>query len=184
MPEPIKNLMRLLNRPSAHAGDRGRMLEWHKRSRSAIRDLPQAMQILEQKTGAFGSRGDTVNVWWTRERRVRGGAHSRAISLPFPEIENSYQQIAQCRFDRGLGSNWNDVIAVKQQASHGARHSDIYTRVDLKPGSRTDTMSKGAPSEAVEEQAGDNDQHMIFEEDNGRERVVDDLILNVPSSRR
>jgi len=120
----------------------------------------EAMQILEQKTGAFGSTGDTVNVWLDPRTltEYEEGHIPRAISLPFPEIENSYEsRLRSAAAIVVYDSNWNDVIAVsasKRLMELG--HSDVYT---LKGGLEAwvadgHDVEKGSPTEAVEEQAG------------------------------
>ena len=161
MPEPIKNLMRLLS--TALLPMLG--IVGGCSSGTSDRDLRfvtclEAMQILEQKTGAFGSRGDTVNVWLDPRtlEEYEEGHIPRAISLPFPEIENSYEsRLRSAASIVVYDSNWNDVIAVsasKRLMELG--HSDVYT---LKGGLEAwiadgHDVEKGAPSEAVEEQAG------------------------------
>jgi len=120
----------------------------------------EAMQILEQKTGAFGSMGDTVNVWLdprTLEEYEEGHVPG-AISLPFPEIEQSYEsRLRSAASIVVYDTNWNDVIAVsasKRLMELG--HSNVYT---LKGGLEAwiadgQSIAKGPPTEAVEEQAG------------------------------
>lgn len=120
----------------------------------------EAMQILEQKTGAFGSIGDTVNVWLDPRtlEEYEEGHIPRAISLPFPEIEQSYEsRLRSAASIVVYDTNWNDVIAVsasKRLMELG--HSNVYT---LKGGLEAwiadgQDVAKGAPTEAVEEQAG------------------------------
>ena len=120
----------------------------------------EAMQILEQKTGAFGSRGDTVNVWLDPRtlKEYEEGHIPGAMSLPFPEIETSYEsRLRSAASIVVYDTNWNDVIAIsasKRLMELG--HSDVYT---LKGGLEAwvadgQSVAKGAPTQAVEEQAG------------------------------
>ena len=118
------------------------------------------MQILEQKTGAFGSMGDTVNVWLDPRtlKEYEEGHVPGAISLPFPEIERSYEsRLRSAASIVVYDTNWNDVIAVsasKRLMELG--HSNVYT---LKGGIEAwiadgQSIATGPPAEAVEEQAG------------------------------
>ena len=120
----------------------------------------EAMQILEQKTGAFGSKGDTVNVWLDPRtlEEYEAGHVPGAISLPFPEIERSYEsRLRSAASIVVYDTNWNDVIAVsasKRLMELG--HSNVYT---LKGGMEAwiadgKSIATGPPTEAVEEQAG------------------------------
>jgi 3-mercaptopyruvate sulfurtransferase SseA len=120
----------------------------------------EALQILEQKTGAFGSNGDTVNVWLDPRtlKEYEQGHVPGAISLPFPEIERSYESFLRSAASIVVyDTNWNDVIAVsasKRLMELG--HSNVYT---LRGGLEAwiadgQNVDKGPPTEAVEEQAG------------------------------
>ena len=120
----------------------------------------EAMQILEEKTGVFGSTGDTVNVWLDPRtlKEYEAGHIPGAISLPFPEIEQGYEsRLRSAASIVVYDSNWNDVIAVsanKRLMELG--HSNVYTlkggiEAWIADGQKVDT---GAPTEAVEEQAG------------------------------
>lgn len=120
----------------------------------------EAMQILEQKTGAFGSMGDTVNVWLDPRTlaEYEEGHVPGAISLPFPELDRSYEsRLRSAASIVVYDTNWNDVIAVsasKRLMELG--HSNVYT---LKGGMEAwiadgQSIATGPPTEAVEEQAG------------------------------
>ncbi|MCH2145440.1 MAG: rhodanese-like domain-containing protein [Phycisphaerales bacterium] len=120
----------------------------------------QGIELLAKPTGAFGSRGDRVNIWMDPRTPTEyaEGHIPGSISLPFPMIEQDHQSLL-----RNAGTiiiydtNWNDVIAVsasKRLMELG--YSDIYTlRGGLEAwkadGNAVDT---GAPKEATEEQAG------------------------------
>jgi rhodanese-related sulfurtransferase len=118
------------------------------------------MQILEQKTGSFGSVGNTLNVWLDPRtlKEYEAGHVPRAISLPFPEIERSYEsRLRSAAAIVVYDTNWNDVIAVsasKRLMELGL--SNVYTvkgGLDAWIGDGN-KVEKGPPTEVVEEQAG------------------------------
>lgn len=134
-------------------------------NRTSDRDLQfvpayKAIDILAQPTGAFGSRGDEVNIWLdarTQEEYAEGHVPG-AMSLPFPMIEQDHKSML-----RNVGSivvydtDWDDVIAVsasKRLMELGYR--DVYT---LRGGLEAwvadgNAVEKGPPTEKEEEQAG------------------------------
>ena len=120
----------------------------------------QAIDLLGQPTGAFGSMGDDVNIWLDPRTPPEDaeGHIPGAVSLPFPMIEQDHESLL-----RNAGtivvydSNWDDVIAVsasKRLMEIG--YSNVYS---LRGGLEAwvadgNAVDKGAPSEATEEQAG------------------------------
>ena len=120
----------------------------------------QAIDLLGQPTGAFGSMGDDVNIWLDPRTppEYAEGHIPGAVSLPFPMIEQDHESLL-----RNAGtivvydSNWDDVIAVsasKRLMEIG--YSNVYS---LRGGLEAwvadgNAVDKGAPSEATEEQAG------------------------------
>lgn len=120
----------------------------------------EAVDVISRPTGAFGSRGDSVNLWLdprTTEEYAEGHIPG-ALSLPFPAIEQDHES-----FLRNAGTivvydtNWDDVIAVsasKRLMELG--YKEVFT---LRGGLEAWTADgnpteKGPPSEATEEQAG------------------------------
>ena len=119
----------------------------------------QGIELLERPTGAFGSRGDRVNVWMdprTPDEYAEGHIPG-AISLPFPMIEQDHRTLLRNAgtiivYDR----DWNDVIAVsasKRLMELG--YTDIHPlrgglEAWVADGNGVDT---GAPDQATEEQA-------------------------------
>ena len=133
-------------------------------SKTSDRDLEwvtayQGIDKIAKPTGAFGSRGETVNIWLDPRTPTEyaEGHIPGAVSLPFPMIEQDHQSLL---LNAGTvvvyDTNWDDVIAVsasKRLMELG--YSDVYTlRGGLEAwtadGNAVDT---GAPSEATEEQA-------------------------------
>lgn len=120
----------------------------------------QAMDLIAEPTGAFGSLGEDVNVWVDPRTPVEyaEGHIPGAISLPFPMIEQDHKSLL---LNAGTivvyDSDWNDVIAVsasKRLMEIG--YSNVYS---LRGGLEAwvadgNAVAKGAPSEATEEQAG------------------------------
>ena len=116
--------------------------------------------MLGKPTGAFGSRGETVNIWLDPRTPTEyaEGHIPGAVSLPFPMIEQDHQTLL---LNAGTvvvyDTDWDDVIAVcasKRLMELG--YSDVYTLRGGLEAWRADgnAVDTGAPTQATEEQAG------------------------------
>ena len=120
----------------------------------------QGIDMLGKPTGAFGSRGETVNIWLDPRTPTEyaEGHIPGAVSLPFPMIEQDHETLllnagAIVVYD----TDWDDVIAVsasKRLMELG--YSQVYTLRGGLESWRADgnAVDTGAPSQATEEQAG------------------------------
>lgn len=120
----------------------------------------EAVEIISKPTGAFGSMGDSVNVWLDPRTppEYADGHIPNAISMPFPMIEQDHKSMLRNASSIIVyDTDWDDVIAVsasKRLMELG--YSNVYTlRGGLEAWAADgNSVSKGAPSEATEEQAG------------------------------
>ena len=123
-------------------------------------DSTRAIELLEVRTGAFGSRGTRVNVWLDpRTVTEYEKAHiPGAISMPFPRIEqDAKSRLVNAATIIVYDTDWDDVIGVsasKRLMELG--HSEVYT---LRGGIEAwvadgHQVTSGPPTEAVENQAG------------------------------
>lgn len=134
-------------------------------SKTSDRDLQwvtayQGIDKVAKPTGAFGSRGETVNIWLDPRTPTEyaEGHIPGAVSLPFPMIEQDHQSLL---LNAGTvvvyDTNWDDVIAVsasKRLMELG--YSDVYTLRGGLEAWRADgnAVETGAPTDAAEDQAG------------------------------
>ena len=120
----------------------------------------QGIDKISKPTGAFGSRGENVNIWLDPRTPTEyaEGHVPGAVSLPFPMIDQDHQSLL---LNAGTivvyDTNWNDVIAVsasKRLMELG--YSDVFTLRGGLEAWRADgnTVEAGAPTEAAEDQAG------------------------------
>ena len=120
----------------------------------------QAVDLLAQPTGVFGSLGEDVNLWLDPRTPAEyaEGHIPGAVSLPFPMIEQDHRSmLLNAGTIEVYDTNWDDVIAVsasKRLMEIG--YSNVYS---LRGGLEAWTadgnaVETGAPSEATEEQAG------------------------------
>ncbi|MEC7353103.1 MAG: rhodanese-like domain-containing protein [Planctomycetota bacterium] len=120
----------------------------------------RAIELLEVRTGAFGSRGTRVNVWLDpRTLAEYEKAHiPGAISMPFPRIEqDAKSRLINAATIIVYDTDWDDVIGVsasKRLMELG--YSEVYT---LRGGIEAwvadgHGVASGPPTEAIENQAG------------------------------